>query len=101
MGPEKERVKGTGGPMTRIILIDPKNEIIIHSIAIESKGDGQRLDYYWHKEERERKYEIDRVLVSCGTVRLMARDDPICIPLHHAGQSLDGGGVTCPRVAKG
>lgn len=84
--------------MTRIILIDPKNEIIIHSIAIETKGDGQRLDYYWHKEEQTRGYPVDRILVSCGTVRIMDREDPIVIPLHHAGQCLDGGGVTCSRV---
>jgi len=84
--------------MTRIILIDPKNEIIIHSIAIETKQDGQHLDYYWHKEERERGHQIDRILVSCGTVRIMERDDPITIPLQHAGQCLTGGGVTCKKV---
>lgn len=76
----------------RIILIDPKNEITLHSIAIETKADGQRLDYYWHKEERERNYEVDRILVSCGTCRIMDRNDPITVPLQHAGQCLDGGG---------
>jgi len=86
--------------MTRILLIDPVKELTLHSIAIESKGDGQRLDYYWHKQERERGYHIDRILVSCGTVRIMEREDLIVVPVQHAGQCLDGGGVTCPR-AKG
>lgn len=84
--------------MTRILLIDPVKELTLHSLSIECKGDGQRLDYYWHKQERERGYEIERVLVSCGHVRIMAREDPIVIPLHHAGQCLDGGGITCSRV---
>lgn len=83
--------------MTRIVLIDPKNELILHSIAIETKGDGQRLDYYWHREERERGYEVDRILVSCGTVRIMDRDDPITVPLEHADKCLDGGGGHVPK----
>jgi hypothetical protein len=82
--------------MTRIVLIDPKNELILHSIAIESKGDAQRLDYYWHREERERNYEIERILVSCETVRIMGREDPITVPIQHAGKCLDGGGSRVP-----
>lgn len=87
--------------MTRILLIDPILELILHSIAIETKADGQRLDYYWHREERTRGYEIMRVLVSCQTVRIMERDDPIAVPVQNAGQCFDARPVVCKRVRGG
>jgi hypothetical protein len=66
--------------MTRVILVDPKNELILHSIAIETKGDAQRFVYYWKKEERERQYQIERILVSGGFCRIMDPDEPVPVP---------------------
>lgn len=73
----------------RVILVDPKNELILHSIAIETKGDAQRFVYYWKKEERERQYQIERVLVYGGTCRIMDPDEPVPVPPQHAEQCLD------------
>ena len=87
--------------MTRIILVDPRLELILHSIAIESKNDGARIDYYWHREERTRGYEIIRVLVSCETARIMEREDPITVPVRFAGQCLDARPAVCNRIREG
>jgi hypothetical protein len=87
--------------MTRIILVDPKLELILHSIAIETRTDGARLDYYWHREERTRGYEILRVLVSGGSARVMDREDPIPVPVQFAGQCLDARPAICKRVRSG
>lgn len=72
--------------MTRIILIDPKTELILHSISIETKGDSKRLDDYWHQEEFIRGYEVDRIIVSMGISRIMERTDPVPVPVNAAGQ---------------
>lgn len=72
--------------MTRIVLIDPKNELVLHSISIETKGDAKRLEDYWHQEEQTRGYEVDRIIVSMGTSRIMDRNDPVPVPVYAAGQ---------------
>ena len=72
----------------RIILVDPKNELILHSIAIETKGDAQRFVYYWKKEERERQYQIERVLVYGGTCRIMDPDERVRSPPNMPGNVL-------------
>jgi hypothetical protein len=87
--------------MTRIILVDPKLELILHSIAIETRADGARLGYYWYREERIREYEILRVLISGGQARVMDREDPIPVPVQHAGQCLDARPALCKRIRKG
>lgn len=87
--------------MTRIILVDPRLELVLHSIAIETRTDGARLDYYWHREERTRGYEILRVLISGGSARIMDRDDPIAVPVQNAGQCLDARPVVCKKVRGG
>lgn len=71
--------------MTRIILLDSKNELILHSIAIETKGDAKRLEDYWHQEEQTRGYEVDRIIIAGGISRFMDRGDPIPVPVYAAG----------------
>jgi len=71
--------------MTRIILVDPKGELVLHSIAIETKGDAKRLEDYWHKEEQTRGHEVDRIIVSGETCRIMERTDPVPVPAYAAG----------------
>jgi hypothetical protein len=76
-----------------LYLIDTKIEILLHSIPINNLGDAQRSVYYWKKQERERGYCVDRLLVYGGMSRLMDPEEPIPIPPGHVGQCLDARGV--------
>ena len=67
--------------MTKVILIDSHNEIIIHSIAIESKESARRTDQLWKDEEGTRHHEVERLIVNGGIVRIMDRTDPIPVPV--------------------
>lgn len=67
--------------MTKIILIDSQDEIIIHSVSIESKESARRIDELWKAEESTRHHEIERLIVSSGMVRIMDRTDPIPVPV--------------------
>jgi hypothetical protein len=67
--------------MTRVILIDPESELIIHSIPIETRESACRCENLQKDLETARGHELERVIVSMHTVRIMDRNDPIPIPL--------------------
>lgn len=67
--------------MTKIIRIDSQNEVIIHSISIESKESARRTDQLWRDEEFTRHHEVERLIVNGGIIRIMDRTDPIPVPV--------------------
>jgi hypothetical protein len=67
--------------MTKIILIDSQNEIVIHSISIESKESARRTDQLWKDEEATRHHEVERLIVNGGMIRIMDRTDLIPVPV--------------------
>ena len=72
--------------MTKIILVDSQNEIIIHSISIESKESARRTDQLWKYEESTRHHEVERLIVNGGMIRIMDRTDPIPVPVFSDSQ---------------
>lgn len=64
----------------RVILVDPVDEITVHSIAIEQKGDNHRAEEFYRKAVFERGHEIDRILVSSGFSRFMEIHEKIPMP---------------------
>jgi hypothetical protein len=66
--------------MTSIIIVDPHDEKIIHNITIESKESAKRVDQFFREQEIARGHELERLIVSFGTVRIMDRNDPIPVP---------------------
>jgi hypothetical protein len=67
--------------MTRIYIIDPVYELIVHGIFVESKESASRIDRLWKAEEAARGHELERVILSMKTVRIMERNDPIPVPV--------------------
>lgn len=71
-------------PMTRILLISPSREIVIHDIPIYDNSDVKKVKAFI--QDKERDYgEIERIIISMGTVRIMERDQEIPIPLQAGG----------------
>jgi hypothetical protein len=69
--------------MTRILLISPSRELIIHDIPIYDLLDVKKVKAFI--QDKERDYgEIERIIISMGTVRIMERDQEIPIPLQEA-----------------
>lgn len=66
--------------MTRVILIDPVDELIVHNIPIESKESAHRCEAFIKDLEAARGHELDRVIISMKTVRIMDRNDSIPVP---------------------
>jgi hypothetical protein len=67
--------------MTCIIIIDPVDELIIHNIPIETKESARRCDNFQKALEAQRGHELERIIVSMHTVRIMERTDPVPVPL--------------------
>jgi hypothetical protein len=67
--------------MTKIILVDPVHELILHNIEIGTKADVKRFEEYQRQEEKTRGYALDRVILSMHTVRIMEPEDPIPVPV--------------------
>jgi hypothetical protein len=69
--------------MTRILLISPSRELIIHDIPIFDNQDVKKVNAFI--QDKERDYgELERIIISMGTVRIMERDQEIPIPLQEA-----------------
>ena len=68
-------------PGSKIIIIDPVDRIIIHSVDIFDKDGARRAENYWREQEAARGRELERVIVSMAQVRIMGRNDPIPVPL--------------------
>jgi len=69
--------------MTKLILIDPRSELLIHSISIDYDTNLKKIQAFIIDKEKEYG-ELERVLVSLGTVRIMDRNDTIPIPIKPA-----------------
>lgn len=70
--------------MTCIVIIDPIDEKIIHNIPIESKDSAKRIDQFFREQEIARGHELERLIISGSTVRIMERDDKIPVPVYTA-----------------
>jgi len=77
-----------------LYLIDTKIEILLHSIPINNLGDAQRSVYYWKKQERERGYNVERMIVYGGMARMMDPEEAVPVPPRNPGQYLDARGIT-------
>jgi hypothetical protein len=60
----------------KIIIIDPRTETIIHIVSIYGQGDAQILTEMFKKWTLERG-DLERIIVSGGTVRIMDPGDPV------------------------
>ena len=78
--------------MTHILLIAPRQELIIHNIPVFDNSDVKRIES-WIKIKEAEYGEIERVILSMGTVRIMEPGEPIPIPLQRGkGLSIPAGG---------
>lgn len=66
--------------MMKIITIDPRAELVIRSVNINSKEDASRLKDFIRQDTIERG-ELDRILISEGTTQILEPGDPIPVPL--------------------
>lgn len=66
--------------MTKVLLIDPKTEIILHNIQIINKESVKRVNSYEAQEVAARGYPLERVLIREGFISVMESRDEIPIP---------------------
>lgn len=66
--------------MTRVLLVAPLQEIVIHDIPIHDNSDVKQVQKFIKNKEVEYG-EITRILFSLGTVRVMKDLEEIQIPL--------------------
>ena len=66
--------------MTKIYLIDPRTEILVHGIPVEHDSNPDKIKEFIRGKEQEYG-DLERVIVSMGTIRIMERTDPIPIPI--------------------
>jgi len=69
--------------MVHIILIAVKQELIIHNLPIFDKSDAKKINDFI-KNKTQEYGEIERVILSMGTVRIMDPKEEIPIPLPSA-----------------
>lgn len=66
--------------MTHVIIIAPSQELILHNVAIYDNGDVRRVQAFI--DDKIKDYiDLERILVSMGTVRIMEKDQAIPVPL--------------------
>jgi hypothetical protein len=68
--------------MVKVLLIDPKEEIIIHSVRIEDKAAAKRFNGLWRDEEADRGRILERVLIQEERVLVMSRLMEIPVPVY-------------------
>lgn len=73
--------------MTHILLIAPRQELILHNIPVTDNSDVKKIEAFI-KNKLQEYGEIDRLILSMGTVRIMEPDEPIPVPLVAAGRGL-------------
>lgn len=61
----------------KILLIDCKDELIIHNLPVNSSTDARKVENWWKDQEKARGHEIDRIMIRGGTCEIMNREDPI------------------------
>lgn len=64
----------------KILVIDTRKEIVLHSLSITCKADAAWLKTYIDQETQDRG-ELDRIIIAGGTVRIMEPGDPIPVPV--------------------
>jgi hypothetical protein len=69
--------------MTRIIFVDIKEEMIIHSVEIFSKESKKRADAFF-KEQCRIRGAVERIIIREGLVSIMDIKDEIPIPQEYA-----------------
>jgi len=70
--------------MTHILIIAPVQELVLHNVAIFDNADVHKVQDFI--EDKTKDYgDIERVIISMGTVRIMEKDDQIPIPLQWGG----------------
>jgi hypothetical protein len=70
--------------MTRILLVSPSREIVVHDIPIYDNTDVKKVQAFIRDKENEYG-EIMRLLFSLGEVRVMKPGEEIPIPLKWGG----------------
>jgi hypothetical protein len=71
--------------MTKVLLIDPRNEIILHTIQIINKESVKRFNNYEAQEVASRGYPLERILIREGFITVMEPRDEIPIPVERYG----------------
>jgi hypothetical protein len=67
--------------LTHILLVDPKDELIVHNIPIHSKDSVRKVEKFWKEQEIARGHELERVLILGGRMEIMGREDKIPVPV--------------------
>lgn len=80
--------------MTHILLIAPRQELIIHNIPVYDNTDVKKIESWIRIKEKEYG-DIERVILSMGTVRIMEPGEAIPVPLR------PGEGLTIPSGGGG
>lgn len=71
--------------MTRIVLIAPRQGIVVHSgMDVFDNGSVRKIEEFCKIKEKEYG-EIERLILSMGTVRIMEPGEPIPVPMKAAG----------------
>lgn len=70
--------------MTHILIIAPAQELVLHNVAIFDNADVHKVQDFI-KDKTKDYGDIERVIISMGTVRIMEKDDQIPIPLLWGG----------------
>lgn len=71
--------------MTKVIIIDPKSEIVLHSVQIINKESVKVVDSYVASEQKFRGVSLERILIREGLVTIMEPRDVIPIPVERYG----------------
>lgn len=70
--------------VVHVVVIDPKNEIILHNMPIEDKDSVKRINAYILAETQDRGGDLVRLLICEGTVRVMTDLMEIPVPVYPA-----------------
>lgn len=71
--------------MTKVIIIDPKIELVLHSVQIINNESVKRADSYIAGEQKFRGVTLERILIREGLVTIMEPRDVIPIPVERFG----------------
>lgn len=80
--------------MTHILLLDPHKEMILHNIPVYANSDVRKIEAFIRVLQGEHP-DIERLILSMGTVRIMEPGEPIPVPMqagkrtHGAGRGVD------------
>jgi len=71
--------------MTKVLLVAPAQELVLHNIPIIDNTDVKKVQAFI--KDKEKDYgEVTRLLFSLGTIRVMGPAEEIPIPLQNAPQ---------------